>query len=601
MPILTPKPAPPKPKVETDLKTLADAANEAAKREAAQWFYFVTIMITVAALVGSTTHRVLFLEEPVRVPFLGVELPLLGFYVVVPAIFLVLHFYTLAQLRLMARKLRAFLDELDRQTGADTNARERALQRLDSFSVLQLLVSERYGTRQAQVRMMAWTTLVVAPVLLLLFFQVRFLPYHSEWITWWHRVLILVDLALVWWLWPSFAGPRSRRFWHRPILRWGAATAVVTFAVLVASVPEEAAELHGPLRPLRTVLFDGEVDPVSQRPTSLFSRNLVLPDEDFVPEDDARLGTMARTRVLRGRDLRYAVLDRTDLRRADFTGAQLDGASLVRANVAGASFAAARLRSASLVEAYLQGANLDEAELHGALLVRAGLQGASLAGTILNGASLNSAQAQGAHFGGAQLRGAVLDGAQFQGALFVVASFDGASMSHVAAWRLQAPFTSLQSVAVVMLSFDGNAPCIGPALHPGTSCVRARNWQQLVEVWLAAVPDGPARSAARQRLAVVVDDADPLDAAETRAVWSQQSPGDPAGVAQILTDLACDAANAPHVARGLMLQLRADPGRVGHERAAMAARISNVQSCPGARGLSDKEREELVAISQNRL
>src|SRR5689334_3293679 len=88
---------PAKPALETDLKTLADAANEAAKREAAQWFFFVTVMITLAAIVGSTTHRVLFLEEPVKVPLLSIELPLVGFYVTAPAILLVLHFYSLAQ------------------------------------------------------------------------------------------------------------------------------------------------------------------------------------------------------------------------------------------------------------------------------------------------------------------------------------------------------------------------------------------------------------------------------------------------------------------------------------------------------------------------
>src|SRR3954462_9742260 len=87
-----PAPEPAKPALETDLKTLADAANEAAKREAAQWFFFVTVMITLAAIIGSTTHRVLFLEEPVKVPLLSIDLPLVGFYSMAPAIFLVLHF-----------------------------------------------------------------------------------------------------------------------------------------------------------------------------------------------------------------------------------------------------------------------------------------------------------------------------------------------------------------------------------------------------------------------------------------------------------------------------------------------------------------------------
>src|SRR3954462_12450268 len=182
-----PAPEPAKPALETDLKTLADAANEAAKREAGQWFYFVTIMITLAAIVGSTTHRVLLLEEPVKVPILSIELPLLGFYGTAPAIFVVLHFYVLAQLGQLATKLRAFLDVLVRDTEGQPQARDLALKRLDTFPVVQLLVSERFGTQQVQVRLMAWTTLVLAPLLLLAFFQLRFLPYHNVPLTWWHR------------------------------------------------------------------------------------------------------------------------------------------------------------------------------------------------------------------------------------------------------------------------------------------------------------------------------------------------------------------------------------------------------------------------------
>jgi hypothetical protein len=88
-----------KPAPGTDLKALADAAEGAAKRRAAQWFFFaqwlffVAVVIALAAIVGSTTHRMLFLEEGVRVPLLPVELPLKGFYVAAPAVLLLLHFY----------------------------------------------------------------------------------------------------------------------------------------------------------------------------------------------------------------------------------------------------------------------------------------------------------------------------------------------------------------------------------------------------------------------------------------------------------------------------------------------------------------------------
>ena len=50
-------------------------------------------------------------------------------------------------------------------------------------------------------RGIAWITLVVAPVLLLLTIQIQFLPYHSSFVAWTQRIALLFDLMLVWWLW----------------------------------------------------------------------------------------------------------------------------------------------------------------------------------------------------------------------------------------------------------------------------------------------------------------------------------------------------------------------------------------------------------------
>jgi hypothetical protein len=51
-----------------ELEALADAANEAAKRDATQWFFLVMLMVYLAIAVGSTTHRMLLLESPVQLP-----------------------------------------------------------------------------------------------------------------------------------------------------------------------------------------------------------------------------------------------------------------------------------------------------------------------------------------------------------------------------------------------------------------------------------------------------------------------------------------------------------------------------------------------------
>ena len=71
---------------------------------------------------------------------------------------------------------------------------------------------------------------------------------------------------------------------------------------------------------------------------------------------------------------------------------------------------------------------------------------------------------------------------------------------------------------------------------------------------------------------------------------------------QHLGDLACDASQAPHLARGVLHQIWFTPpsGRdLGPHRVALAARIAS-EACPGANGLSEYERARLREIAAGR-
>jgi uncharacterized protein YjbI with pentapeptide repeats len=130
--------------------------------------------------------------------------------------------------------------------------------------------------------------------------------------------------------------------------------------------------------------------------------------------------------VLRGRNLRFAVLDDSRLYAADLIGADLSKASLTDARLLSAKLDSTELGGASLNGAQLQGASLNSAELQGAQLQGASLQGASLYDARLQGASLNSARLQGAWLDAAHLQGASLIGAQLQGASRFEARLQGA-------------------------------------------------------------------------------------------------------------------------------------------------------------------------------
>jgi hypothetical protein len=203
-----------------DLLALRDAVVDAASVGAGLWFSYVFALLYFLISVGSITNRDLFLESPVKLPFLNVDLPLLGFFWLGPAIFLIVHTYVLLHFVLLAGKVGDFDAELQTQI-ADEDVRGRLRRQLPSNIFVQFLAGPREvrsGVLGSLLKLIAWISLVIGPIALLVFFELQFLPYHNEWITCWHRIAVLADIVLLWMLWPSVAScrsswsPRSRRF-----------------------------------------------------------------------------------------------------------------------------------------------------------------------------------------------------------------------------------------------------------------------------------------------------------------------------------------------------------------------------------------------------
>jgi hypothetical protein len=124
-------------------------------------------MLYLAVATGTTTHRMLFREESLKLPVLNIDLPLLGFYILTPVIFVVLHFYMLLNLVLLARTAKTFEDALVRAFPEDGEARETFRMRIENTLFVQLLVGaklEREGINAKLLRLMALITLALAPV-----------------------------------------------------------------------------------------------------------------------------------------------------------------------------------------------------------------------------------------------------------------------------------------------------------------------------------------------------------------------------------------------------------------------------------------------------
>lgn len=473
-----------------DSAELQKALGDAAGKASALWTAFITFLLYLAIAFGSVTQRDLFLETPIKLPVLNVDLPFLGFFIVAPSLLVIFHFFLFLQLQGLAVRARAYNRVLTAEAPVASD-RESLRQRLDSFFVLQMLAGPREqqtGFPGLSIRIISWITLVGAPLLVLLQCQVTFLPYHQGWATWLQRANILIDLLIVWYFWLGLRILEIRTRWTSKawtFLGLISSLAVLCFSTALATFPGEWMNEH--LRDLRffamqspwpsknlaslqELLFVGFVDEVSGRPSSIFSNRLVLTDQVFVDID--RLDKVEFSRSFRGRDLRRAVLNKTDLRKADFTGALLNEASFVDSKLQGARFdcasrkqsdqeesddsierwpddGCASLIGATLKRAQLQGADLDGARLNGASFEEAKLEGASLVEAHIQEANFSGAQAKRTLFDGALLRGAIFTDARLQGASFEQAELQGASFTRA---KLQgASFLSANAQAA---SFD---------------------------------------------------------------------------------------------------------------------------------------------------
>ena len=216
----------------------------------------------------------------------------------------------------------------------------------------------RHGIRGYLLRLIALISLVIGPVALLVFFQLQFLPYHEASITWWQRIAVVLDLALLWTLWPSIARrevvePVSRRMHGVAVFVATLASAMVFLLVFtIATFPGEWLDRYVPslrLLPLsgrwislNELLVAGPVDTAARKPASLWSNRLVVSGLDVIDhakfDTEAKIAALPETVSLRTRHLEGAVLIGAVLRKADFTSAHLQDASMDDADLRGATF-----------------------------------------------------------------------------------------------------------------------------------------------------------------------------------------------------------------------------------------------------------------------
>ena len=600
-----------------DLEALKKTVRDAANVSGGLWLSYLFVLFYIGVAAGAVTHADLFLQRPVKLPFLGIELPLTVYFAIAPILFLITYASALVHFVLLAAKAPRFHTQLRAQI-QDKNApdvaalREGLRSQLPSNIFVQFLAGPRElreGWFGRFVAAIIFITFVIGPVALLLLLQLQFLPYHDSSITWTHRVALLLEFVQVWWLWRKiFAGqteidePRRWPSWGGP-LSIAVTAAVVVFSWILATFPGEwenrplawIASIAPPeLNKWRSAgnewLFNGEVDDISRRRVSWFSNTLVLPGfslYDALKIDDPKKVEWHDLFDARGRDLKGAVFAGATLPRTDFYHAQLQGVS----------FYATQLQHARFQSANLQGAMLDGAQLQGASLQGAHLQGASLQGARLQGASLRGAQLQGASLQSAELLGARLDDADMT----------ATNLSRAFVWRAVFPrdANNLSAAGLTWrpVAWDGRES------SPWTSARCNALTRQIAEI----VPEGDRRKWALGNLGRLdcetgqpwpcdAKAGEPAAVAEERRMIEHASVDDANSrktLAGVLGELVCGGdGDAIYVLRGLATNERIKDAAA--EALALVNRImnkdDNSKDCPVSAALTDDDKAKLCAI-----
>jgi len=195
-----------------DIEKLLDAANSASQTVAALHVAFIAFAAYLGVIIWGTTHEDLLRISPVKLPILDVELPLTTFYGGVPWLLVLLHFNLLIQLELLSRKLWNLDSNLP-----TTLTGQLVRDRLFIFPFAHLIAG------RTNVSLINWLlslvvgiTIIALPLFMLLASQIRFLPFHDEFITWSQRVAVWVDVVMLLALWPLIASPNdlAREWWH---------------------------------------------------------------------------------------------------------------------------------------------------------------------------------------------------------------------------------------------------------------------------------------------------------------------------------------------------------------------------------------------------
>ena len=474
---------------------LKEILDQSSMRNRTLLIAFLFLLLYICITVGVTTDLQLFLHNgKVTLPLLDTPIPLFGFYLIAPVILWAVHFNLFFNLKRHRKKLNDWFQ-------SESNK--------DEIWLLPFLLNYPGKLRNDNLdnillRVSLSILIFVSPPGVLLFIQIRFSAYQSNWITSFHFVVFLLDILIVirYWndIFPQYHKNENAVNKFKSQLKNG-----FLRLLIILIVGGSALNFLGTFR----IIFFPHVlqDWVNNENSPIFPAKVVetilkphleLQGEELVkkvPENWGNcegninfvVGYDFQNRSLNFANFEYADLAKADLRNARLHGANLvnaclretnlekailRGADLSQAELQGVNLSRANLQEANLFKAIMQGANLSRANLQEANLSQAELQGANLFRAIMQGANLSRAELQEAYLGSAELQEANFSRADLHGADLWEAKMQGTNLSEAELQEANLSRAELQGAD--LKSADLQGAVLRSADLQGTNLVRAK-------------------------------------------------------------------------------------------------------------------------------
>ena len=429
------------------VKLALESANASARHFRTIYSFYLFFALFFLINVLTTDQELLFREGHIQMPIVNVSVPVVRFFIVSPLVLLILHFNLLIQALFLSKKIALYSLQLARYDGSGKSYREA----LDSLFPMPLvyLIANIYKKKSMiwLLGTVVFISIAILPITILIFTQVRFLPYQNETFTWIHRITVLVDIGMLCWIWPHVTLPnKSWRDGYRKIGNrhlFLAIMIILVFVTFFLYVP------GGGISRLLPQDLDNGVFTFPKRNFDLSTKVLVSEEPapvllsahysaECIPENGEDCDSSvikpgsefwcAQTKplVLNERNLKGAILSKTKLCAVNFEYADLSGADLTGANLTGAN-----LKNTDLTGANLTGANLIGVDLATTNLTGANLSGVDLATTNLTGANLTGVDLATTNLTGANLTGVNLTSMDLTGANLIGVDLSGANLTEV--------------------------------------------------------------------------------------------------------------------------------------------------------------------------